>query len=59
MTKEVTRTPDRFPEGEPSVENVMIVLRRAQEVALARAKAVRQRQDETARTENASSAAED
>ncbi len=59
MTKEVTRTPDRFPEGEPSVENVMIALRRAQEVALARAKAVRQRQDETARTENASSAAED
>ena len=58
MTKEATRTADRFPEGEPSVKNVMIALRRAQEVALARAEAVRQRQKEAAQAENASSTAE-
>ena len=58
MTQEPTRAADRFPEGEPSVENVMIALRRAQEVALARAEAVRRRQDEAAREEKVSSAAE-
>lgn len=58
MAKETTRAPDRFPEGEPSVENVMIALRRAQEVAVARAEAVRQRREEAARAEKASSARE-
>ena len=58
MTKEATRAPDRFPEGEPSVENVMIALRQAREVALARAEAVRQRQAEAARAEKVSSALE-
>ena len=58
MTKETTRARDRFPEGEPSVENVMIALRRAQEVALARAEAVRRREDEAGQAEKVSSAAE-
>ena len=58
MTKEAPRAPDRFPEGEPSVENVMIALRQAREVALARAEAVRQRQAEAAREEEVSSTAE-
>ncbi|MCZ0935206.1 MAG: AAA family ATPase [Gemmatimonadetes bacterium] len=58
MTEEATRTAYRFPEGEPSVKNVMIALRRAQEVALARAEAVRQRQEEEARAEETSSVTE-
>ena len=48
MTEEASLTADRFPDGEPSVKNVMIALRRAHEVALARAEAVRQRQEEGA-----------
>lgn len=58
MTKEATRAPDRFPEGEPSVENVMIALRQAQEVALARAEAVRRREAEAARAEKVPPAVE-
>ncbi|WP_419942079.1 AAA family ATPase [Candidatus Palauibacter sp.] len=58
MTKEAPRAPDRFPEGEPSVENVMIALRQAREVALARAEAVRRRQAEAAREEKVSSTSE-
>ncbi|MDE2662255.1 MAG: hypothetical protein OXI39_04555 [Gemmatimonadota bacterium] len=58
MTEDRRQAPDRFPEGEPSVENVMIALRRAREVALARAAAVRRREAEAARAENATSTAE-
>ena len=58
MTKEATRPADRFPEGEPSVENVMTALRQAREVALARAEAVRQRQAEAGHAEKVSSALE-
>lgn len=58
MTKKAARAAGRFPEGEPSVENVMIALRRAQEVALARAEAVRKRREEAAQAETASSATE-
>lgn len=58
MTRETTRARDRFPEGEPSVKNVMIALRQAQEVAMARAEAVRRREAEAARAESASSTAE-
>lgn len=59
MTKDTTQAPDRFPDGEPSVKNVLIALRQAREVALARAEAVRRRQAEAAQPENASSSAED
>lgn len=58
VAKEATQIADRFPEGEPSVKNVMIALRRAQEVALARAEAVRQRQEEAARAEETSNVTE-
>ena len=37
----MTGQPDRFPEGEPSVKSVTAALARAQEVAMARAAAVR------------------
>ncbi len=37
----MTGQPGRFPEGEPSVKSVTAALARAQEVALARAAAVR------------------
>ncbi len=40
----MTGQPGRFPEGEPSVKSVTAALARAQEVALARAAAVRDRQ---------------
>ncbi|WP_420447683.1 AAA family ATPase [Candidatus Palauibacter sp.] len=58
MREEAPSAPDRFPEGEPSVENVMIALRKAQEVALARAEAVQRRDAEGARGEKVSSASE-
>ena len=56
MTEDAKNDPARFPEGEPSIKNVMIALRQAQEVAMARAEAVRRREAEEAR--NASSTAE-
>lgn len=37
----MTGQPGRFPEGEPSVKSVTAALARAQEVAMARAAAVR------------------
>ena len=58
MAKEAQQAPDRFPEGEPSVKNVMIALKRAQKVAEARAEAVRRREAEAARAEETVSAAE-
>ncbi|WP_420636091.1 AAA family ATPase [Candidatus Palauibacter sp.] len=58
MTKDATHAPDRFPDGEPSIKNVMIALRQARNDALARAEAVRQRQAEAAREEEVSSTAE-
>ncbi|MDE2878369.1 hypothetical protein [Candidatus Palauibacter soopunensis] len=64
MTEDAKNAPDRFPEGEPSVKNVMIALQRAQEDAMARAEAVRQREaaarreEEAARAEETSSATE-
>jgi len=58
MTNKTTRAADKFPEGEPSVENVMSALRRAKEVARARAEGVRQQQEEAARAEKVSSATE-
>ena len=47
----MTGQPGRFPEGEPSVESVTAALARAQEVAMARAAAVRDGEagDESAR----------
>ena len=59
MTEDKRQAPDRFPEGEPSVKNVMIALKQARDDALARAAAVRRREAEAARAETASSAAED
>ncbi len=58
MTKDATHAPDRFPDGEPSIKNVMIALRQARNDALARAEAVRQRQAEAAREEKVSSTVE-
>ena len=58
MAKEAEQAPDRFPEGEPSVKNVMIALRLAQKDALARAEAVRRREAEAAAAEETVSAAE-
>ncbi|WP_423930422.1 hypothetical protein [Candidatus Palauibacter sp.] len=58
MTKDATHAPDRFPDGEPSVKNVMIALRQARNDALARAEAVRRRQAEAAREEKVSSTTE-
>lgn len=58
MTKDATQAPDRFPEGEPSIKNVMIALERAQEVALARAEAVRRREAEAEQAEKVSTAPE-
>ncbi|MYA34980.1 MAG: AAA family ATPase [Gemmatimonadales bacterium] len=58
MTEDRRQAPDRFPEGEPSIENVMIALKQARDDALARAAAVRRRESEAARAENASSTAE-
>ena len=47
----MTGQPGRFPEGEPSVKSVTAALARAQEVAMARAAAVRDAEasDESAR----------
>ena len=53
MKRDPTHPPDRFPEGEPSIKNVMIALRLAQEDALARAEAVRRREAEAAEAEKA------
>ena len=54
MKKDPTHPPDRFPEGEPSIKNVMIALRKARDVAVARAEAVRRREAEAAEAEKAS-----
>ncbi|WP_310776711.1 hypothetical protein [Candidatus Palauibacter scopulicola] len=56
--KDETQAPDRFPEGEPSIKNVLIALERAQEVALARAEAVRRREAEAAQAEKVLTAPE-
>lgn len=58
MTEDKKQAPDRFPEGEPSIQNVMIALRQARDDALARAAAVRRGEAEAARAENATSTAE-
>jgi len=59
VTEDAKNAADRFPEGEPSVKNVMIALQRAQEDAMARAEAVRQREEAARREEEASSTEED
>ena len=58
MAKDATSPADRFPDGEPSIENVMIALRQARDDALARAEVVRRREAEAARVEKVSPAAE-
>lgn len=58
MTEDKRRAPDRFPEGEPSIKNVMIALKQARDDALARAAAVRRREAEAARAKSVPSTAE-
>jgi len=55
----MTGRPGRFPEGEPSVKSVTAALARAQEVAMARAAAVRGGEGSRESADNAETAVPD